>query len=433
MNEVEYNEVFEEFFLSQTFYKVLWGTAGSGKSFATAQKIIKRCLEEEGHTVWCFRKVSTYISESVFAELLKAIDAFGCNSLIRVNKTERKIHFSNGNRIICAGLDDEEKLKSIAAITIAWVEEATEFDEQDINQLSLRMRGQTHVYREMILSFNPISELHWIKKKFFDEPTPFIKENVFILHTTYEQNHFLDEQYKERLRHDHSHDKNNYRIYVEGKWGQITTGQEYYKNFNDDHIAETIYKPFLPLHLTFDFNTLPYMSASLWQIERVKDIYEVRGLKEYVMRHPKNSTEDTCYHILETDRNKLAQSKLILYGDASGKARKTSSKHTDYDIIDLILGHYILESRVPRSNPLSQDRHTFMNRMMFGTFPIKMIIHPQMKELIQDFRLVLEDAERKKHKKRARDPVSKQIVEKYGHFSDGADYLFMAAFKNILL
>jgi hypothetical protein len=71
--------------------------------------------------------------------------------------------------------------------------------------------------------------------------------------------------------------------------------------------------------------------------------------------------------------------------------------------------------------------------MMFGTFPIQMYVHPDMKFMLQDLTHVLEDQDRKKVKARARDPVSKQIVEKFGHFSDGMDYFFMEAFKDFLV
>ncbi len=72
-----------------------------------------------------------------------------------------------------------------------------------------------------------------------------------------------------------------------------------------------------------------------------------------------------------------------------------------------------------------------MNRMMFGgMFPIRMIVSPEMKFSIQDFTHVLEDAERKKHKEKGRDPVSKMIVEKYGHLSDASDYFFLEAFNS---
>jgi phage terminase large subunit len=360
--------------------------------------------------------------------------------LCRWSDTYRKITFSNGNKIFCAGLDDEEKIKSILDITIAWVEEATEFNEQDINQLDLRMRGETELSRELILSFNPVSELHWLKRKFFDDPVEGIKKNLFTMHSTFKDNLFLDDIYVERLMTAHLHDPNNYRVYVLGQWGRVVTGMEYYKNFSTEyHIGETSFDPALPLHFALDFNVVPYMSGQIWQVAKVEGdkkfpfIWEVRGLAELVLKHPKNSTEDMCYEFDELWGDKCGQG-LFIYGDATGRNRKTSSKKTDYMIIDQILGRYIVEFRVPRSNPLPQDRHQFMNRMMFGgMYPIRMLVNPNMKYTIQDFTHVLEDAERKKLKAKARDPVSKTIVEKYGHLSDASDYLFMEMFKSFLV
>lgn len=438
---VEYNIAYEPFFDSPKFYKVLYGSAGSGKSYAIAQKIVKRCLQETGHSVWCFRKVSTTVAASVYATLKKVISDFGATGVCRFSDTKYIIRFLNGNQINCAGLDDEEKIKSILSVTIAWAEEATEFAEQDINQIDLRMRGETHLYRELILSFNPISELHWLKRKYFDDIVPGIASNLFTLHTTFRDNDFLDEAYKERLLTTHSHDPNNYRVYVLGRWGKVVTGQEYYKNFREeDHVSDITFNPRLPLHLTFDFNVVPYIAASVWQIEKIDGkrhygmsfphVWEVRGIAEIVLTHPKNSTEDLCYEFDEKWADKCAQG-LLIYGDATGRARKTSSKKTDYMIIDQILGRHIVEMRVPRSNPLPQERHTFMNRILYGSLPIKFILDRSMKYCIQDLTHVLEDAERKKVKQKARDPISKQVVEKYGHLSDGIDYLFMEAFKDL--
>ena len=47
--EVVYNPKFEKLFEDKMFYKVLYGSAGSGKSYAVAQKIIKRVVLEKGH------------------------------------------------------------------------------------------------------------------------------------------------------------------------------------------------------------------------------------------------------------------------------------------------------------------------------------------------------------------------------------------------
>lgn len=417
--QVNYNEVYEKFFYDKSFYKILWGSAGSSKSYTTAQKIILRCINEDIR-VWCFRKFSTSILGSVFETLKEVIETFGILHKVKVNKTDRIFTFVESGAVIrCSGLDDEEKIKSISEMTVAWVEEANEFEEQDINQIDLRMRGETSYYRELILTFNPVSELHWLKEKFFDNPVAGVKEKLFTLHTTWRDNAYLDDDYIQRLLNTHAHDANNYRVYVQGLWGRIITGQEFYKNFREEHhVKETQYKPGLPIHISFDFNVVPYISSTIWQVEGVKTKegkkWIARGLDEITLSHPKNTTEDIVVYIEENYREWLRDG-VVLYGDASGKFRKTSSRKTDYMIIQEVIGRYIIQSRVPRSNPLQQDVYNFISRLFFGTFPVEIEIHPEMKHLKEDYMNVLEDGDRGKIKIRARDPVSKQIVEKGGH------------------
>ncbi len=404
----------------------------SGKSYAIAQKIVKRLLLEEGHAAWCFRKVSTFVEHSVYETLVEVIRSYGAYDLCSFNKTQKIIKFPNGNRAYCSGLDEQEKIKSILKITIAWVEEATEFDEQDVNQIDLRMRGKSNIYKELILSFNPITELHWIKRKFFDKVVDGVKEKMYTLHTTYQDNYFLDKDYIERLLNVHTHDPNNYRVYVLGHWGRVTTGQEYYKWFDmDKHTGETKLDPTLPVHISFDFNVMPYMSLTVWQIIKGDGKWLVRGIEEILGHHPKNSTEDVCHMFYDKYEDKCGAG-LLIYGDATGRARKTSSKKTDYMIIDNILGRLVVDIRVPRSNPLPYDTHTFVNRLMFGGYPIDFLINEEMKYTIQDITHVLEDGDRRKVKKAARDPVSKQVVELYGHLSDSMDYFLMQAFQAYL-
>ena len=437
--EAKFNPAFQGFFESQKFYKILYGSAGSGKSYSIAQHIIVRCINEKGHRVWCFRKVSTYVDESVYAALKEVISAFGITHMVVFNKTNKTITFPHSDCVIkCAGLDDEEKIKSIAKMTIAWVEETTEFAEQDVNQLALRMRGQFPYYRELIMSFNPVSELHWIKTKFFDNVNEGVQDKLFTLHTTFKDNLFLGKDYIDRLERDYSHDPNNYRIYVLGEWGRVVTGMEFYKNFHmDTHVKPCKFIETLPVHISFDFNVVPYMSALIAQVEGIKDDngswrWKNRYLDEIALRHPKNSTEDICYHIEEEYADWISNG-IVLYGDATGRNRKTSSKRTDYMIIQEILGRYIIENRVPKANPGMSERHNFISRVLYGSFPVDVEIDPKCKFLIQDLTHVLEDGERNKVKKKTRDPISKMTVEMYGHHSDTLDYQLMSCYKDMVL
>jgi PBSX family phage terminase large subunit len=85
-------------------------------------------------------------------------------------RTQLHAEGRNGNRIVFAGLDDVEKLKSINGITGIWIEEASEVENEDVDQLNLRLRGKMPYYKQIILSFNPISMGNFLRAKFFTDP-----------------------------------------------------------------------------------------------------------------------------------------------------------------------------------------------------------------------------------------------------------------------
>ena len=153
-------------------------------------------INEKGHRFLVMRKVSNTIRESVWALIKNTFESMGHDHLLRINKTDRVIEYiPNGNQIIFAGVDDPEKLKSITGITGAWLEEITEFDESDLDQLDLRLRGFTAWFKQIIGTFNPIDEQHWVKPKFFDTP-----DNDTMTHeSTFRDNVFLDSEYKRIL------------------------------------------------------------------------------------------------------------------------------------------------------------------------------------------------------------------------------------------
>jgi phage terminase large subunit len=114
-------------------------------------------------------------------------------------------------------MDDPEKIKSIDKITGIWLEEASEFTLDDFTQLDLRLRGQLAHYKQIILSFNPVNANHWLKKRFFEKPDP----QATVVHTTYQDNRFLDEAYIRVLNELKETNFSYYEIYALGKWGSL--------------------------------------------------------------------------------------------------------------------------------------------------------------------------------------------------------------------
>lgn len=209
------NETFLPLFADQHRYLVLKGGGGSGKSIFAGRKVLERCVNELGHRFLVCRKVGRTLRESCFKQLLGQLSEHYSNCGYRVNRSDLSIHFDNGSEIIFSGLDDVEKLKSIYNITGIWIEEASELLEGDFNQLDIRLRGETREYKQIILSFNPISIQHWLKKRFFDQPD----RRARVHESTYKDNRFLDAAAIATLEGFRETDEYYYQVYCLGMWG----------------------------------------------------------------------------------------------------------------------------------------------------------------------------------------------------------------------
>jgi len=383
--------------------------------------------------VLMIRKVKRTLRESVFALVSDVISEFDLTAYAKKNKSDMSFELGN-SEIITSGLDDPEKIKSIHNITMIWVEEATELDEIDFDQLDLRMRG-IGTKKQIIASFNPISEDHWIKRKFFEEKV----DDVFILRTTYKDNFYLDEDYSMVLEQRMSFDDNLKRIYVDGEWGRITTGSEFYCKFSyKDHAKEIKYDISNPvIHVAFDFNVNPYMPASIWQIsseyieqngKKIK-IYNADCIDEVALKNPRNKTSEVCKEIIDKYGHSIKT--IYYYGDASGRVRSTQSNQHNYEIIEKIFRPFLHNSseRVPRANPSIRKRRDFVNALLSNVFPVRLRFAKSCKLTIMDLENVLEAADGTKHVPMAKDPISRIVFQKYGHFSDACDYFLVQAFK----
>lgn len=209
------NAAFLPLFFDEHKYLVLCGGGGSGKSIFAGRKVLERLTTEPGHRWLVCRKVARTLRDSCFAQLRGQIAKYYPEAMARVNLSDMRIRFRNGSEILFAGLDDVEKLKSIYDITGIWIEEASEITEGDLNQLSIRLRGETAYYKQIILSFNPISITHWLKGRFFDRTDP----EAMTHRSTYRDNRFLPEEDRQTLEAFREIDPYYYQVYCLGEWG----------------------------------------------------------------------------------------------------------------------------------------------------------------------------------------------------------------------
>lgn len=229
----KWNPVFRPINVCRNRYRVLKGSAGSGKSVNIAQDYIKKLsdVRYKGATLLVVRKTDDTNRDSTFAELQSAIfrlfgEAWQRVWSIKVSPMTMTCKIT-GNKIIFRGMLDDrqrERVKSISSsagkIVWIWCEEATEFEESDIDILDDRLRGELpnpNLYYQMTMTFNPVSAAHWIKAKYFDVQ----HEDVFTHHSTYLDNRFIDDAYHKRMMMRKERDPEGYMVYGLGEWGEL--------------------------------------------------------------------------------------------------------------------------------------------------------------------------------------------------------------------
>lgn len=226
------NDTFLPLFWDKHRYLVLKGGGGSGKSIFAGRKILERAATEPGHRFLVVRKVAKTLRTSCFNQLKSQAYEFYEDRVEKIPKGESSdmyITFRNGSQILFAGLDDVEKLKSIFDITGIWIEEASEVLESDFNQLDIRLRTQCPYYLQFLITFNPISITHWLKRRFFDLDISDAqeRENFRALtrthESTYKDNRFLRPEAIRTLENFKYTDPYYYRVYCLGEWGVTGT------------------------------------------------------------------------------------------------------------------------------------------------------------------------------------------------------------------
>lgn len=346
MNEIiqRRNLSHKPFFEDKSRWLISYGGAGSAKSYSTAQKILlDRIMQEEGHRFLIVRKVAKTLRVSVFQlfkDLISQLEEF---DNFKVNKTDMTIEYlPNGSQLLFFGLDDIEKLKSIQGITGIWIEEASECDQGDILELNRRLRGYTPYYKQIILTFNPISHLHWLKTHFFDNP----ESKAVIYKTTYLDNSFIDEEYKRELEDIQFYDEQQYRIYALGEWGILNQNIIHHRFKPMEHLSDKTLDDFAVIHCGVDFNIGGCCVVTMGE--------DKEGITHVVDEFVCYDTENMIIEL----QNRYYNKEVTLYPDASGANRHTNSNKTDVDMLRQA-GFYCI---VPSDNGATSTRYNACNR-----------------------------------------------------------------------
>lgn len=231
----QFNPVFRNVNESRARYRILKGSAGSGKSVNIAQDYIAKLSDPAyaGANLLVVRKIEETNRDSTFAELQAAIyRMFGqyADQFWKVNLNPLALECRiTGNKVIFRGVKDQRQREKVKSITFKrgklvwiWIEEATELLSEDIDILDDRLRGNLddlnpNLFYQITMTFNPVSATHWIKGRYFDKKD----SDVLTHHSTYKTNRFIDAGYFRRMERRATEDPEGYRVYGLGEWGEL--------------------------------------------------------------------------------------------------------------------------------------------------------------------------------------------------------------------
>lgn len=457
---------------------VLYGGSSSGKSFSVAQFFAILAYYEEC-SLLVMRKVGASIEKTIYADFKAAINSIeGMTECCRFK--QNSIIFNNGGKIDFSGLDDPEKIKGISQYKRVFLDELSEYAESDFKQIRLRLRGMEG--QQIVAAFNPISEEHWIKKKWFDteewheipmeltvggEELPpelcavksvrmnsakqILNPNTgeydthapdtIVIQSTYLNNFwvvgspngkygFYDYQAIAQFEHDRINDPDYYQVYALGEWGHIRTGAEFFPSFNRGVVCGKFpYDGNLPIHISMDSNVLPYVTATFFQKEyKPDDVQQVTQFDELPIESPNNSARKAAKVIANKLKEYRYNDKVYLHGDASGKAANTidPNNRSFFDLVIDELEHegFDVVDCIGNKNPSVATTGEFINAVWDGRVPkVSIRIDNDCTTSIDDYQAVQKDENGAIAKTKVTNPVTKQKYEAHGHISDCLRYI----------
>ncbi|MEA4899313.1 MAG: phage terminase large subunit [Eubacteriales bacterium] len=236
----------------------LKGGRGSTKSSFLSVEIILGMLRDPEANAIIYRKIADTLRESVYAQMLWAIDRLGVAQYFRAKVSPMEITYTpTGQRILFRGADDPGKSKSIKLregyFKYLWFEELSEFagidDIRTIKASIIRGGGQAIT----LYSYNPpISARNWVNTEAL-----VARDDRLVHHSDYTQvpAEWLGESFIAEAEALQEVNKRAYRhVYL----GEVTgTGGSVFENVVTREVTDAEIKTFGATYAGLDFGWYP--------------------------------------------------------------------------------------------------------------------------------------------------------------------------------
>lgn len=270
---------YKEFWKTKKTYVVCKGSRGSGKSKHAALWHIYFMMKYPLSNTLVVREVERTLRDSCYSDLRWAIHRLGVDAYWNCTTSPLEMtYIPTGQKILFRGLDDVYKITSISVphgvLNFLWLEEFFEISkEDDFDILDESIRGilPEGYWKRVTCTFNPWSEKHFVKKRFFDVQN----DNVLAMTTTYLDNPYLSETDLQLFEQMKIRNPRRFRVAGLGEFG-VAEGL-IYENWKEERFELTdIKNPQLAFGLDFGYSIDPtaFVAAYIDQPEGKIYIYD---------------------------------------------------------------------------------------------------------------------------------------------------------------
>ena len=379
LKKTRYSQSFKELLLSDKRYVIAYGSRGSGKTFHIVLKLILLSFEPVYNHILYINKEFRHIKIQQFAEFKKVAKLIGLYDFFTFYEGDyRIVNNMTGTRFTPIGMDDAEKTKGISDPTIIWWDEITKGSQEDFLTLNALLRTPLNKKHQFIISFNPVSENHWIRKYFFDEKDAYrindsFKENTLLHHSTFIDNEFIDrEAYYQTLLQNAHGNTNRMLVDIEGKWGVEKIENPFFYSFREDlHYTDSRYSLVdnSLLYLSFDFNANP-TTLLIGQVHNGHIAVIDLILGDENTMAGKSPLESVClkFKAKYLDTGLITRAYIVVTGDASGRSKSADNvaNKNFYSKIKMLLGIGDSQVKVRKANVTHELSREICNSMIYA-------------------------------------------------------------------
>ena len=263
---IEASEVFEWNYGANKRFVINCGGTRSGKTYSILQVLIVKVLQSQDPLlISIVRKTLPSLKKSILRDFVEILQSMGLYNDADHNKSDN-IYRLNGSVFEFFSIDNAQKYRG-SKRDILYLNEANEFNYEDVFQLQIRTTQQVYI------DYNPSFESGWIYD--IEEQR---KGEVDFFRSTYLNNPFLEQSLVDEIERLKDTDADYWTIYGLGERGR---SMDLIYQFHEVDEIPTDRAEFVAIGLDWGFSNDPTTAIEVWKHDNTLYLNELlykRGL-----------------------------------------------------------------------------------------------------------------------------------------------------------